>query len=175
MRRFSIWIIILSLSALASMFVYGLVRDKDDFVRSQLIGQKLPIFSAPAIVPNMLGFSNTDMGMGKPRLLNLFGSWCPPCIAEAPQLEALRAQGAEIYGIALRDTPAGLKQFLQNNGNPFARIGSDQAQRIQLLLGSTGVPETFVISANGTIIYQHIGEIRNEDVPMLLAKLKEAK
>ncbi len=175
MRRFSIWIIVFSLAGIASLFVYGLLRDKDDFVRSQLIGQKLPAFSAPAIVANMQGFSNADMATGKPRLLNLFGSWCPPCIAEAPALEALRVQGAEIYGIALRDTPEALGIFLKQNGNPFTRIGADQNKRIQLLLGTTGVPETFVISSNGTIIYQHIGEIRDDDVPMLLAKLAAAK
>ncbi len=175
MRRFSIWIIVFSLMALASLFIYGLLREKDDFVRSQLIGQKLPAFTAPAIVPNMQGFSNADMSTGRPRLLNLFGSWCPPCIAEAPQLEALRAQGAEIYGIALRDTPEALAVFLKTHGNPFARIGTDQDQRTQLVLGTTGVPETFVISSNGTIVYQHIGEIRSDDVSMLLAKLAAAK
>ncbi len=175
MRRLSIWMIVFSIAAIASLFVYGLLRDKDDFVRSQLIGQKLPEFFAPAIVPNMQGFSNADMASGKPRLLNLFGSWCPPCVAEAPALKALRKQGVEIYGMALRDTPEALGIFLKQHGNPFTRIGADQNNSIQLLMGTTGVPETFVISSNGTILYQHIGEIRDDDVPVLLAQLAAAK
>ncbi len=57
---------------------------------------------------------------------------------------------------------------------PFARIGADDVSAVQLELGSSGVPETFVIDGEGVIRYQHIGEIRSEHVPLLLAKLKEA-
>jgi cytochrome c biogenesis protein CcmG, thiol:disulfide interchange protein DsbE len=170
-------ILFLSLAGLAALFIYGLWRDTDNnFVRSQLIGQRLPAFSLPSALPETQGISNIDMAKGgKPRMLNLFGSWCIPCAVESKQLEILRAQGVEIYGIALRDTPDALGAFLAQYGNPFARIGADPEMKTQLLMGSTGVPETFVIGSDGTIVYQHIGEIRAEDVPVLLAKLRAAK
>ena len=64
--------------------------------------------------------------------------------------------------------------FLARNGNPFRRIGADDVSAVQMGIGSSGVPETFVIDGKGVIRYQHIGEIRPEHVPMLLAKLREA-
>ena len=60
-------------------------------------------------------------------------------------------------------------------GNPYARIGTDQRSIVQLELGSSGVPETFVVDGKGTIVHQHIGDIRKEDVPELLKILKEAE
>jgi hypothetical protein len=67
------------------------------------------------------------------------------------------------------------RHSLARNGNPFARIGADDVSQIQLAIGSSGVPETFVIDAKGTIRYQHIGEIRPDQVPLILEKLKEAE
>ena len=64
--------------------------------------------------------------------------------------------------------------FLQAYGNPFSRIGKDDISAVQLSIGSSGVPETFVIDGQGVIRYQHIGDIRDEDVATLLGKLKEA-
>ena len=97
-----------------------------------------------------------------------------PCIAEAPRLAALERAGAPIYGVAIRDTREDLENFLQQNGNPFARIGADDLSEVQLKIGSSGVPETFVVDGKGIIRYQHIGDIRESDVPLLLEKLREA-
>ena len=118
--------------------------------------------------------TNADLADGKPKLVNVFASWCIPCAAEAPQLEALERTGAEIVGIAIRDQPADLERFLQIYGNPFSRIGRDDISEVQLSLGSSGVPETFVVDGQGIITHQHIGDIRAEHVPLLLAELREA-
>ena len=114
------------------------------------------------------------MSSGKPRLLNIFASWCVPCAAEAPQLAQLTAAGVEIDGIAIRDHKDDLAVFLARYGNPYARIGADDVSAVQLAIGSSGVPESFVIDGKGVIRYQHIGYIAPGDVPMLLEKLKEA-
>ena len=68
-----------------------------------------------------------------------------------------------------------MANFLNRWGNPYRRIGTDTTSRVQLAVGSSGVPETFVIDGNGVIVYQHIGEIRPEDVPKLLELLEEAE
>ncbi len=115
------------------------------------------------------------LAAGKPRLLNVFASWCIPCAAEAPQLMKLKAAGAEIDAVAVRDTPEAVEEFLARYGDPYAAIGDDKASAAQLALGSSGVPETFVIDAKGVIVEQHIGDVRAEDVPGLLAKLAAAK
>ncbi|NWM30154.1 redoxin domain-containing protein, partial [Escherichia coli] len=78
------------------------------------------------------------LATGKPRLLNVFASWCIPCIAEAPQLLKLRQAGVEIDAIAIRDTPEAVQAFLERNGDPDARIGDDPTGKAQIALGSSG-------------------------------------
>ncbi len=97
-----------------------------------------------------------------------------PCAAEAPQLAQLKAQGATIVAVAIRDRPEDVAAFLARYGNPFARIGADDLSELQLSIGSSGVPETFVVDGQGVIRYQHIGDIRADQVPMILEKLHEA-
>jgi cytochrome c biogenesis protein CcmG/thiol:disulfide interchange protein DsbE len=165
--------------ALFAFFVglagYMLTQEKDQFVESTMIGQPLPDFALDPAFSGLPGAAKTDMLGGAPRLLNIWASWCLPCIAEAPQLEALKAQGVEIVGIAIRDRPEDVAGFLGQYGNPYSRIGSDRISEVQLAIGSSGVPETFVIDAKGVIRYQHIGDIREGDVPKLLAELEKAR
>ncbi|HMT43767.1 MAG TPA: redoxin family protein, partial [Chakrabartia sp.] len=112
---------------------------------------------------------------GQPRLLNIFASWCIPCIAEAPVLLDMARKGVPIDAIAIRDRPQDVNRFLQRNGNPYQRIGSDVNSAVQMALGSSGVPETFVVDGRGIIRFQHIGDIRPEDVPDIMAALRAAR
>lgn len=175
MSRWKLWVPLALFAFIAGLSLYGLVAPKDEFVRSQLIGQKLPEFNLPPATGGIAGVSSQDFADGKPRLLNFFGSWCAPCKLEAPHLETLAKAGVEIFGIALRDQPDDVADFLKQYGNPFTRIGSDRDMRIQVLLGSSGVPESYVIAGDGTILYQHIGDIRAEHIPILLEKLAAAR
>jgi cytochrome c biogenesis protein CcmG/thiol:disulfide interchange protein DsbE len=168
------WILLALVAGLLGLFAYMLAQPKDEFVESAMIGERIPAFDLPAAVADRPGLSSRDLADGRPKLLNVFASWCVPCIAEAPNLARLEASGATIVGIAIRDRPEDVAAFLANNGNPFARIGSDNISAVQLSLGSSGVPETFVIDGKGVITHQHIGDIRDSDVSVLLAELREA-
>ena len=168
------WLPLAGFAALLAVFALQLSRPKNEFVQSAMIGKPIPEFSLRAAVPARPGLSSEDLRDGQPRLLNVFASWCVPCIAEAPQLAALERQGANIAGIAIRDRQEDVEMFLERHGNPFSRIGADDLSEVQLSLGSSGVPETFVVDGNGIITYQHIGDIRESDVPVLLEKLREA-
>jgi cytochrome c biogenesis protein CcmG/thiol:disulfide interchange protein DsbE len=156
-------------------FAWKLIQPTDTTIRSQLVNRQVPAFELPAAVPGVPALRSADLATGKPRLLNLFGSWCVPCIAEASVLDELKSKGVQIDGIAIRDTPSALGAFLDRHGNPYARIGSDRDSSVQLALGSSGVPETFVVDGKGVIRVQHIGPIKPEDVPGILAKLEEAR
>ena len=174
-KRPTLWLW-LPLALFAGFFVLvmiGLLRPADREVASTFVGKPLPAFDLRAAVPGKPGLKTADM-TGKPKLLNVFASWCIPCAAEAPQLAALAAQGVEIDGIAIRDRPEDVQAFLARYGNPFARIGADDVSAVQLAIGSSGVPETFVIDGHGVIRHQHIGDIRVEDMPTILEKLREA-
>jgi cytochrome c biogenesis protein CcmG, thiol:disulfide interchange protein DsbE len=175
MRGAMRWLPLAGLMVIAVVAAFGLFWPKSDFIRSHMIGQPLPAFALPAATKGPLGLANTDFADGKPRLLNIFASWCIPCREESPQLEILKANGVEIYGIAVRDKSDDVAEFLKLYGNPFARIGADENMKVQLSLGSSGVPETYVIAGDGTILYQHIGDIRPEDIPDLMAKLRAAQ
>ncbi len=175
MKKLLIWLPLGLFVLVFALVVNGLIEPSDRIVRSAMVGKPLPALRLPAIVQGKPGIDTATWPRGKPRLLNVFASWCIPCVAEAPQLLKLQQAGAQIDAIAVRDTPAEVRAFLARNGDPYARIGDDAAMRAQLSLGSSGVPETFVIDARGVIVDQHIGDIRAEDVPKLLAALEKAK
>ncbi|MDE2561009.1 MAG: DsbE family thiol:disulfide interchange protein [Sphingomonadales bacterium] len=160
--------------AFFALVFIGLVRPASRDIASQMIGKPLPEFSLQPIAQDRPGLTRADFTTGKPRLLNVFASWCIPCAVEAPQLAELARQGVEIEGVAIRDRPEDLDAFLKQNGNPYKAIGSDPTSSIQLAIGSAGVPETFVIDGKGVIRYQHIGDIQPDQVGLILDKLKEA-
>jgi cytochrome c biogenesis protein CcmG, thiol:disulfide interchange protein DsbE len=174
-RRWVLWIPLLIIAFFGGIFLYGLRVPHETVVRSAMVGRKLPEFVLPPATPGVEGLSTRQAATGKPHLLNIFASWCIPCRAEAPQLDALKRAGVQIDAIAVKDKPDDVAAFLKQYGNPFARIGADLNMQVQVDLGSSGVPETYVIGADGTILYQHIGDIRSEHVPMLLAKLRDAQ
>lgn len=155
--------------------VWRLANPPDTDVQSAMVGKPVPAFAAPAALPGKPTLSSTDLADGRPKLVNFFASWCVPCVGEAPVLTMLKRQGVPIVGIAVRDRPGDLSQFLSDNGDPFERIGSDPESRVQLAFGSAGVPETFVVDGHGVIRRQHIGPIQPEDIPDLVQALKDAQ
>jgi cytochrome c biogenesis protein CcmG/thiol:disulfide interchange protein DsbE len=154
---------------------WRLATPKDDRVASKLEGQKLPVFALPPALPGKPGLASADLARGTPRLVNIFASWCVPCIAEAPVLLDLKRRGVPIDAIAIRDKPDDVAAFLSRHGDPFTRIGSDERSQLQIALGSSGVPESFVIDGAGVIRAQHIGPILPDDVPAILRAMEEAK
>ena len=173
--RWGLWLLVALALALFALFAVQLSRPKNDFIESAMVGKPLPAFDLPPATEGLPGLASADLADGKARLVNIFASWCLPCRVEAPQLEALRRQGAEIVAVAVRDRPEDVAAFLDAYGNPFTRIGADEISAVQLALGSSGVPETFVVDGNGIITHQHIGEIRERDVPLLLDELRRAE
>ncbi len=170
----AIWLPLVLFGAFFVLVIWGLVRPADREVASAFIGKPLPQFALEAAADGRPGLATADFRTGKPKLLNVFASWCVPCAVESPQLDALAKRGVEINGVAIRDRSADVARFLATNGNPFTRIGKDDVSEVQLGIGSSGVPETFVIDGKGVIRYQHIGEIRAEDMDLILRKLAEA-
>jgi cytochrome c biogenesis protein CcmG/thiol:disulfide interchange protein DsbE len=160
---------------LIAALVWRLATPADTNVRSKLEGQPLPAFSLPAALPAKPGLSSRDLATGQPRLVNVFASWCVPCITEVKVLDELRRRGVAIDGIAVRDRSEDLAQFLAKHGDPYQRIGSDGESRVQIALGSAGVPESFIVDGAGVIRYQHIGPIETSDVPAILGKLEAAR
>ncbi len=158
-----------------AMVSWRLAVPSDDRIASKLEGQKLPVFALAPALAGKPGLASTDFEGRGPRLLNIFASWCVPCIAEAPMLAELERRGGRIDAIAVRDRPEDVAEFLARHGDPFGAIGADRDSRVQIALGSSGVPETFVVDGNGVIRFQHIGPIIASDIPVLMRALEAAK
>lgn len=155
--------------------VWRLATPSDTAVHSKLEGKPVPSFQLTAALPTKPGVSSSDLARGSPRLVNIFASWCVPCINEIKVLQLLKGQGVAIDGIAIRDRPEDLAGFLARNGDPYERIGMDPQSEVQIALGSSGVPESFIVDGRGIILDQHIGALEQKDVPRILAILKAAK
>jgi cytochrome c biogenesis protein CcmG/thiol:disulfide interchange protein DsbE len=155
--------------------VWRLATPADTNVSSKLEGKPVPTFALPAALPEKPTLASADLATGKARIVNIFASWCVPCIAEVKVLRELKARGVSIDGIAVRDRPEDIAEFLSRNGDPYERIGSDPQSRVQIALGSSGVPESFVVDGRGIIRYQHIGPIEAANVPTILSKLEQAR
>ena len=175
MKRWLIWVPFVAFAGVLWLVATELAQPADRVVRSALIGKRLPVFTLPPSVAGKPGLDSKGLATGEPRLLNVFASWCVPCIAEAPQLLALQRAGVKIDAIAIRDTPANIERFLARHGDPYERIGDDRVSSVQLALGSSGVPETFVIDGKGRIVKQHVGDIRADEVAGLIADVRAAR
>lgn len=156
-------------------FAWRLVRPSDPAIPSQMVERAVPAFELAPAVAGKPGLRSSDLASGKPRLLNIFASWCVPCVGEAPILNRLRQRGVEIDAIAVRDTPAAIQTFLATNGDPYVRIGSDPRSEAQIALGSSGVPETFVIDGRGVLKRQYIGPLTEANVAQVIAQLEELR
>ena len=166
---------LLVLLGFVAFVAWRLTNPADTVVRSRLAGQPVPQFTLPPALPGRAALSSADLATGKPRLVNIFASWCVPCIAEAPVLGELERRGVAIDGIAIRDKPQDVAAFLARHGDPYQRIGADMQSSVQMALGSSGVPESFVVDGRGIIRYQHVGPIMPQDVPTVLAELEKVR
>ena len=142
---------------LIAVFGIGLTKDPA-LIPSQLIDRPLPVFVLPGLAASDPGIRSVEL-TGKPRLLNVFASWCAACPQEHPMLGRIGREGTEVYGIDWKDTPADGAAWLGRLGNPYHRVGSDPTARTGIDLGVTGVPETFVVDKRGRVRYKQVGPI----------------
>lgn len=145
-------------AAFAALFLVGNFREDRNALPSTLIGRE-----APALQMGQLSdyptFGDADLRKGEVTLVNFWASWCPPCRAEHPMLEEIAASGITIYGVNARDEPDNAIGFIEDLGNPFAGIGTSLDGRSAIDWGVYGMPETFVVAGDGTVVLRYPGEI----------------
>ena len=170
-----LWLPLAVFVLFVAVFAWRLGSGQDNVIRSRMVGQPMPQFALKPALAGRPGLATADLKAGRPRLVNVFASWCIPCAVEAPQLLELKRRGVPIDAVAVRDKPEDVARFLARYGDPFDRIGDDPASRVQFALGSSGVPETFVVDGRGVIRHQHIGDIRPEHMAAILAAWEAAR
>ncbi len=158
---------------LGGMFYDRLGKNPSE-LPSALIGKPAPSFDLPGLEPGQPGFSTADLRAGSVTIVNVFASWCAPCRIEHPILSKLAKQpGFRLVGLAYKDKPEATKAFLAELGNPYALIGSDLTGRVAIDWGVYGVPETYVVSKQGEIMWKHVGELTDEVIAGELLPLVE--
>jgi cytochrome c biogenesis protein CcmG/thiol:disulfide interchange protein DsbE len=150
-----------------------LIRGRDPSkLPSALIDRPAPQFALPALSPAKPGFSTADL-RGQVTLVNVFASWCAPCIVEHPVITRLaREERIPVIAINYKDRPEDAVAWLARMGDPFALIGVDPEGRASIEWGVYGVPETFVVDAEGRIRHRHVGPLSPKEaaetiVPMV--------
>lgn len=174
-RSLILWVPLGLFVAFLVMVAWGLYFPSERTIRSKMVGQKVPEFALPAMLPGRPGVATGDYGRGEPRIINVFASWCVPCIAEAPVLMELKQRGVPIFGIAVRDRPEDIARFLGRHGDPFEAMVADETSELQLGFGSAGVPETFLIDGRGIVRMEHIGPIGPTDIPEIVRAVEAAR
>jgi cytochrome c biogenesis protein CcmG/thiol:disulfide interchange protein DsbE len=146
-------------------------------VPSPLIGKAAPAFDLPVLHQPDKRFSPADM-RGKVWLLNVWASWCESCRDEHPLLVELSKKGTlPILGLNYKDKSEDARLWLKRFGDPYQLSVADADGRIGIDYGVYGVPETYLIDAQGVIRYKRIGAITpavlQEKILPLLAELKK--
>jgi len=129
-------------------------------VPSPLIGKPAPAFDLP-LVGRELHYTERNL-LGRPVLVNFFASWCAGCRVEHPLLMKLAGEGVEIIGMDYKDTDADGSAWLARHGNPYRTVVADAQGTAGLDWGVYGVPETYVLDAQGTIVYKQIGPMTEQ-------------
>jgi cytochrome c biogenesis protein CcmG/thiol:disulfide interchange protein DsbE len=171
------WLMALPLAgflALAALFWFGLQEGDPSRIPSALIGRPAPQTALPAL-PGLVADGRQVPGLdpgvfkGKVSLVNVWASWCVPCHDEAPLLTQLgQDKRLQMVGINYKDAPDNARRFLGRYGNPFGIVGVDGNGRAAIEWGVYGVPETFLVGRNGTILFKLVGPVTPENIDTVL-------
>jgi cytochrome c biogenesis protein CcmG/thiol:disulfide interchange protein DsbE len=165
---------LLAFGSLAALFWFRLSDGDPSNIPSALIGHPVPLTALPplqGLLDSGTQIPGLDPAMfkGKVSVVNVWASWCVPCHDEARLLTELgKDKRLQMVGINYKDTPENARRFLGRYGNPFGIVGVDGNGRAAIEWGVYGVPETFVVGRNGTIVYKMVGPIMPDNIDSVL-------
>ena len=158
-RRVVVALLPLAVVVVVGLFLYRGLSLDPSAIPSTLIDKPVPEFGLAAVQGRTLGLSSDNL-RGEVTLVNVFASWCVACRAEHPLLMELQKQGiVAVHGLNYKDRPADAAEWLDRFGDPYTRTGADRNGRVGIDFGVYGVPETFIIGADGVIVEKIIGPI----------------
>jgi cytochrome c biogenesis protein CcmG/thiol:disulfide interchange protein DsbE len=163
------WFALVPAAALIGVVAVGgalLARGGDPHVSPDaLVGQPLP--ASPVKDLDGGAVRPLTATLHGPALVNVFASWCAPCRVEAPMLMKLKADGVPVVGLAWKDKPEDTRSLLNELGDPYSAVVTDQGGRAGLDLGITGVPETFLVDAHGKVVAKRAMPLTDADAAAL--------
>ena len=148
-------------AVLVAFLGVGLFR-KPGEVPSPLIGKPAPEFTLPSLQDASYPISSKEL-LGRPWVLNVWGTWCGGCRQEHDTLIAIaRSNVVPMIGLNWKDDNAAAQEWLRALGNPYAAIAEDAEGRVAIDWGVYGAPETFLIGPDGTVLFKHIAPMTME-------------
>ncbi len=151
---------------LASLIASGLRMLPRD-LPSPLVNYPAPAFTAPPLAGEAL--------RGRVWVLNVWASWCAPCLEEHPLLMTLaRSRRVTLVGLNHRDREDFAQTWLARHGNPYASTVADPDGSIGAAWGVQGVPQTFVVDAQGVVRFRQVGRLTPQVVEQHLEPLLRA-
>jgi cytochrome c biogenesis protein CcmG/thiol:disulfide interchange protein DsbE len=160
----------LLVAALVAILFLGLGRDPQH-IESPLIGKPAPRFALRAV-----GSGQTiDISAlrGRPVVLNFWATWCGPCWEEHPNLTAAAQETngrVQFLGVVFQDEESKIQAFLTQRGSAYPTV-IDEGGKTAIAYGVGGVPETFFLDANGTIVAKFDGPLAPDQLQTYLAKV----
>ena len=165
---------LIAFAALAALFWFRLGSGDPSRIPSALIGHPAP----QTALPPLAGLANAGVQVpgldpavfkGNVSVVNVWASWCIPCHDEAPLLTELgKDKRLQLIGINYKDAADNARRFLGRYGNPFGIVGVDGNGRAAIEWGVYGVPETFIVGREGTIVYKMVGPVTSENIDAVL-------
>lgn len=147
----------LALLLLAGVLMSG--RGNREAIVSPLLGKPAPEFTLPVFGQPDRTVSRNGL-LGKPYLLNVWGSWCPACRDEHPYItEIARSGRVRVIGYDYKDDPEEAQRWLEQFGNPYELVLVDADGLAALDWGIYGAPETFLVDGTGVVRWKHVGPI----------------
>ena len=163
MNRARLFMPMAAFVVLASFLYLGFTLRDPHELPSALIDEAFPDFDLPILGASGARATRADV-IGERRLVNVWATWCPTCLAEHGELERIAAEtGLSIIGINYKDDPVEAGRWLARHGNPYDFNILDTSGDFGVELGVYGAPETFLVDAAGIIRYKRVGDV-NEDI-----------
>jgi thiol-disulfide isomerase/thioredoxin len=138
--------------------------------------QPAPEVVADTLDGETLALSDVE---GGPVLVNFWASWCGPCIQEAPALRAVHdtyaAQGVQVLGVNVRDTPTNARQFERDLEIPYPSWHDPSAQIAARFggIGPAGLPSTIILDADHRVAVRLVGAVTFDQLQGYLDPLLE--
>ncbi|MFO1228244.1 DsbE family thiol:disulfide interchange protein [Roseateles sp.] len=169
MKRWKLWLPLALLAVLALVLARGLQLNPRE-IPSPLIGKPAPAFVKPLLDGG--SFDSRSL-QGRIVLLNVFASWCGPCREEHPLVTQLAKRHPQVafVGLNYKDEPTAATRWLRELGNPYSAVVVDADGRVGIDYGVYGVPETFVIGADGRVAFKHVGPLTPEVIAQRIEPL----
>ena len=160
MSRVRLFLPVTVFGILAVVLLLGFTLRDPKLLPSALLDKPFPAFDLPLLKGASAARASRSSLLGEIRLVNVWATWCPTCLAEHGELIRIRRETElSIVGISYKDDSGQARAWLEQYGDPYDFNVVDANGDLGVDLGVYGAPETFLVDPGGVIRYKHVGDV----------------